>query len=97
MIDILTAALAETLCRADDTMFHHERTDDFPCSFCKAFAAEQAKALAEQIAAAEQRGREDERERVAVAIEARRGTLHNAGSWEDVTIAARIARAGGAR
>ena len=45
MIDILTAALAETLCRADDTMFHHERTDDFPCSFCKGYAAEQAETV----------------------------------------------------
>ena len=51
--------------------------------------------LAEQIAAAEQRGREGERERIAQAIEARRGTLHNAGAWEDLTIAARIAREGG--
>ena len=59
-------------------------------------AASEPETLAEQIAAAEQRGREVERERIAQAIEARRGTLHNAGSWEDLTIAARIAREGGA-
>ena len=38
--------LAEALCRADDTMFHHDRTDDFPCLWCKVYAAEQVKALA---------------------------------------------------
>ena len=40
-------ALAEALCRADDSMYHHERTDDFPCWACKKTAAEQATALAE--------------------------------------------------
>lgn len=37
--------LAEVACRADDSMYHHERTDDFPCAACKSLAAEQAKAL----------------------------------------------------
>ena len=27
--------LAEMLCRADDSMHHHEATDDFPCWHCK--------------------------------------------------------------
>jgi hypothetical protein len=29
---------AEVLCRRDDSMYHHDRTDDFPCWACKATA-----------------------------------------------------------
>lgn len=32
-------AIAAVLCRQDDTMFHHDRTDDFPCWSCKEKAA----------------------------------------------------------
>lgn len=37
-MDERLAQVAEALCRADDTMFHHERTDDFPCTACKSRA-----------------------------------------------------------
>ena len=39
MSDEINERLAEALCSHDDTMFHHDRTDDFPCTFCKEKAA----------------------------------------------------------
>lgn len=31
-------SMAEVLCSADDTMPHHDRTDDYPCTHCKGLA-----------------------------------------------------------
>ena len=51
--------------------------------------------LTARVALAVTEARADERERIATAIESRRGGLHNSGSFEGMTIAARIARKGG--
>lgn len=39
--------LARASCSWDDSMFHHERTDDYPCTDCRNRAAAQVAALRE--------------------------------------------------
>lgn len=47
-------AVAVALCRQDDTQFHHDRTDDFPCWSCREKAEVAAQALATALGAREQ-------------------------------------------
>lgn len=49
--DGLAALLAPVLCLADDSMYHHERTDDFPCWACKETAQKQADVIRDHLRA----------------------------------------------
>lgn len=68
-------ALAEALCRADESWHHHDQTDDFPCLSCRATAANLFASdwLAEHV----------RRARAEALREAERVLAAKAMEWED--------------